>query len=147
MISEQGKSLLIVGALLSGASAVGGFSLGRMSAPVPPAEVRYILMPAPVPEPPVCPAPPPKAAEPATAPEPPVEKPAPPPPPPKVAAKPAAKPEPAKKPRAAAPRQRRPTIAECEQMRGAGRSLVMAGGRLRGYSDQQIERALRDCGI
>jgi hypothetical protein len=52
-----------------------------------------------------------------------------------------------KKQRAAAVQQRRPTADECAQMRSAGRALVTAGGRLRGYSDDQINRALRDCGL
>lgn len=42
------RALLIVGALLSGASGSAGFVGGRMSVPAPPAEVRYVPIPAPV---------------------------------------------------------------------------------------------------
>jgi hypothetical protein len=149
---------------LSGASGSAGFVGGRMSVPVPPAEVRYIPIPAPAPlVPPVETAPaepaaivPPGEPAPVAPIEPPVVTAAPAdakplqPSRPKVEAKPAP-PKPqkaiAKKPRADVSRQRRPTADECTQMRGAGRTVVKAGGRLRGYSDDQIERALRDCAL
>lgn len=45
MINDELKALLIVGAVLSGASATSGFVGGRMTAPEPPAEVRIVRMP------------------------------------------------------------------------------------------------------
>jgi outer membrane biosynthesis protein TonB len=44
-VTDEGKSLLIVAAILSGAS----FTGGRMTAPAPPAEVRYVAVPVPPP--------------------------------------------------------------------------------------------------
>lgn len=52
-----------------------------------------------------------------------------------------------KKQRAAVRQQRKPTASECAQMRSAGRSLVVAGARIRGYPDHVVDRALRDCGL
>jgi len=48
-MTDEARALLIVAALLSGASATTGFVGGRMSVSVPPAEVRYIPIPAPAP--------------------------------------------------------------------------------------------------
>ncbi len=98
-VTDEVRGLLIVAALLSGVSFVGG----RMTAPVPPAEVRYVQIPAPVVHVPV-----PEAApvEPA-----PLVEPAPPAevkPPPKVIAKPKPKPQPVKEPK----RRREPTPAK-----------------------------------
>lgn len=74
MIDEQARALLIVGALLSGASGSLGYVGGRMTAPAPEPEVRFVHIPmpaivapqidvAPV-EPPPGPASPPPAAVP-----------------------------------------------------------------------------------
>lgn len=153
-MTDEARALLIAAVVLSG----GGFVGGRATAPVPPAEVRYIHVALPPPAaafvPPVEVAPDPAPVAPVieekpdSAPVAPVEAKPLPPPKPKAAAKPKPKPEPTvKKPRAEVPRQRRPTADECNQMRSAGRSVVKAGGRLRGYSDAQIERALKDCGF
>lgn len=48
MTDDQVRALLIVAALLSGASGSAGFVGGRMSVPVPPAEVRYVPVPVPL---------------------------------------------------------------------------------------------------
>ncbi len=52
---------------------------------------------------------------------------------------------PVKKQRVA--QQRRPTTDECAQMSSFGSAAVKLGGRLRGYSDAQVNRALRECGL
>ncbi len=46
-MTNEARALAIVAALLSGASGSIGFVGGRMSAPVPPAEVRFVALPAP----------------------------------------------------------------------------------------------------
>lgn len=46
-MTDEGRAILIVAALLSSVSGSGGFVAGRVSAPVPPAEVRYVTIPAP----------------------------------------------------------------------------------------------------
>lgn len=46
-MNEQARALLLVGALLSGVSGSTGFVGGRMTAPVPPAEVRFVQVPVP----------------------------------------------------------------------------------------------------
>jgi len=118
-------------------------------APPPPADVAPIEAPAivapeePAPVAPIEPEQP--VAAPVEAKPPPASK-------PKLEPKPKAKPKPAKaivkKPRADDDRQqRKPTAAECAQMRSYSRTVVYAGGRVRGYSDDQIARALRDCGL
>ncbi len=109
-MTDELRAFLIYSAVLAGASFVGG----RMTAPVPPAEVRYVTLPAPVVEPepaPVAPLEPPAAvvaAEPeSVAPE--VEaKPAPK-PRPKVEAKPKEQPKP--KPKASALKKSLPSCA------------------------------------
>ena len=45
-MTDEARALAIVAALLSGASGSIGFVGGRMSAPVPPAEVRFVALPA-----------------------------------------------------------------------------------------------------
>lgn len=45
-MTDEARALLIVAALLSGASGSAGFVGGRMSVPAPPAEVRYVPIPA-----------------------------------------------------------------------------------------------------
>lgn len=62
-MTDEARALLIVAALLSGASGSAGFVGGRISAPAPVAEVRYVTIPAPVvaplevaPQPPAAPA-------------------------------------------------------------------------------------------
>lgn len=64
---------------------------------------------------------------------------------PKVEAKPS-KPEKAvaRKPRIAVSQQRKPTADECAKMRKYGRTVAKT---LSSYSDDQIERAFRDCGL
>lgn len=143
MTAAEARALLMVAALLSGASGSAGFVGGRISAPVPPAEVRIVTVPAPVDAAPTEPKLPAVAAPAEAKPPPKVEA------KPKPQAKPQPKPEKAvaRKPRAVVNRQRKPTTSECAQMHQYGRSVVKAGGRLRGYSDHQIERALRDCGL
>jgi outer membrane biosynthesis protein TonB len=69
-MDEQARALVIVGALLMGASSSLGFAGGRMTAPEPPAEVRLVRLPPrivrlPVEVTPIEPAPPSAAAEPA----------------------------------------------------------------------------------
>ena len=46
-MTDEARALAIVAALLSGASGSAGFVGGRISAPVPPAEVRYVHVPIP----------------------------------------------------------------------------------------------------
>ncbi len=46
-MTDEARALAIVAALLSGASGSAGFVGGRMSAPVPPAEVRFVALPVP----------------------------------------------------------------------------------------------------
>lgn len=48
-MTDEGRAILIVAALLSSASGGSGFVAGRVSAPVPPAEVRYVRIPVPAP--------------------------------------------------------------------------------------------------
>ena len=120
-MSEQARALLIYSALLLGVGGGGGFAGGRMSAPVPPAEVRIVTIPAPPavvipPEAtlvePVVPVPLPKVERDETAVSPPVEvKPSPPKidARPKAVIKPQAKPE--AKPRAPAPKKSLPSCA------------------------------------
>jgi hypothetical protein len=169
-VTDEARALLIVAALLFGAGNGTGFVGGRMSVEPPPPEVRIVRMPPRIMRVPVADAAPAEAAPAVAAqpvvPEPPAQvEPAPvetvPMPAPRLAiAKPDPQPKPqpkaspkpekdahAKKPRAAASRQRKPTADECAQMRAAGRTIVNAGGRLRGYSDDQIDRAWRDCGF
>lgn len=105
-MTDEARALAIVAALLSGASGSAGFVGGRISAPVPPAEVRYVTLPAPAPvvvEPPAPVAPleleppaAPVAAEPGPAPE--VESAPVPKPRPKIEAKPKAQPKPKARP-------------------------------------------------
>lgn len=47
-MTDEGRAILIVAALLAGAAGSAGFVGGRMTAPVPPAEVRYVTIQAPV---------------------------------------------------------------------------------------------------
>ncbi len=122
-MTNEARAILIAAAILSGVSGSAGFVGGRASAPV---EVRHV---APV-----------KVVEP----KPVVEAVPLPRPRPKVEAKP--KPKAVKK-KTRVHRQRRPTSGECQQMRNAGRPAVKIGGRIRGYSAAQIDRALRDCGL
>lgn len=151
MTDDQARAILIVAALWTGATSGASFTAGRMTAPVPPMEVRYVTIsiPTPVVVPEALPAEPvaiPSVVEPThDPPAAPVETR----PPPKAEPKPKAKPEKVivKKPRAVVIRQREPTTDECEQMRFYGRTVVKAGGRARGYSGGQIERALRDCNL
>lgn len=49
MIDDQARAIAIVGALLAGASGSAGFVGGRMTAPAPPAEVRFVHVPPPAP--------------------------------------------------------------------------------------------------
>ena len=157
----MGSEMCIRDRLVLGVVGGGGFTAGRLTAPAPPAEVRFVHVPAPaplavsapeedpapldpVPVDPVTRAPLEQIAPPAVEPT----------PLPQSRPKVEAKPEPrksekavTKKPRTVVSRQRRPTAKECEQMHAAGRMVVKAGGRLRGYSDDQIDRALRDCGL
>jgi hypothetical protein len=53
VIDDQARALLIVGAILSGASGSAGFVGGRMTAPelAPVAEVRFVHVPVPAPPP------------------------------------------------------------------------------------------------
>lgn len=44
-MNDQARALLLVGALLSGASSSAGFVGGRMTAPVAPPEVRFVHVP------------------------------------------------------------------------------------------------------
>lgn len=109
MTSDQVRALLLVGALLAGASGSASFVGGRMTAATLPAEVRYVTVPAPCILAPLVPAEPVREPAPAVVPSrdepelpPKVEPKEPPPPsptPPKVQTKPAAK------PRAPAPRK------------------------------------------
>lgn len=124
-MTNEARAILIAAAILSGVSGSAGFVGGRASAPV---EVRHV---APV-----------KVVEP----KPVVEAVPLPRPRPKAEAKPKHKGIAKKKPRVVH-RQRRPTSGECQQMRNAGRPAVKIGGRIRGYSAAQIDRALRDCGL
>lgn len=113
-MTDEGRGLLMVAALLVG----GGFVGGRMTAPVPKPEVRYIPIFAPVQmpaeaapideTPPAVPVEPTPVApiEPPAVTAPPVEAKPLPPPRPKVEAKPQPKPERAKRPRATAPATR-----------------------------------------
>jgi len=148
-VTDEGRGLLLVAALLVGIGFVGG----RMTAPVPPVEVRCVTIdvPSAVPVPPVAVAPidPVPPAEPINAPAT-IDAPddvAPlPTPRPKVEAKPKPKPEKAgaKKPRAAVNRQRKPTARECDLMRKSDRSTAKAWSS---YSAAQIDQAFRDCGL
>lgn len=52
-----------------------------------------------------------------------------------------------KKQRVAGRQQRKPTANECARMTSAGRAVVTVGARLRGYPDDVVQRALRDCGL
>lgn len=107
---DQARAILIVAALWTGATNGASFVGGRMTAPVPPAEVRYVTLPAPapvvVPEPaPVAPLelePPaaPVAAEPEPVAPPEVEAKPLPKPRPKIDAKPKAQPKPKARPSA-----------------------------------------------
>lgn len=49
MTGDQARAILIVAALWTGATNGASFVGGRMTAPVPPAEVRYVTLPAPAP--------------------------------------------------------------------------------------------------
>lgn len=157
-MDDQARALLIVGALLSGASGSLGYAGGRWSAPAP--EIRFVHVPVPSIVAPVdvAPAADPPAAAPLVDHEPAPADPSSPvvtaPAGPDVAAKPLPRPrpklqaeQPVKKARPAASRQRKPTAEECATMRAVGRTVVKVGGRSRGYSDSQIERALKDCGL
>lgn len=101
MTDEARRFLIYSAVLFCAGGGVGGVG-GRMTAPVPPAEVRYVTLPAPAPvvveEPaPVVPLdPPPAAAEPEPVPE--VEAAPVPKPRPKIEAKPKAQPKPKAKP-------------------------------------------------
>lgn len=155
-MDDQARALAIVGVLLAGASGSAGFAGGRMSAPVPPAEVRYIPIPAPA----ALFVPPAAEAEPAEpAPVAPViavpiapaaeAKPPLPAPRPKVEAKP--KPTPPK-PEVKKPRPvREPTATECAQLRFGlatiGRDGVNQKAADRGYSKAQVAGALKSCGL
>jgi len=98
-VTDEGRAILIVAALLSSVSGSGGFVAGRVSAPVPPAEVRYVTIEVPVAVPP--PVAPPAAAEVApTEPE----------PKPPAAAAPAAEPEPVPEVEAAPVPKPRPKV-------------------------------------
>ncbi len=125
MNPEQARALLIVVALLMGAAGSAGFVGGRMTAPVPPAEVRIVQIPAPVEvapiEPPaVLPAPP---APPAVEPDPPVAPPVEvkPPAKPKVDAKPKAQAKP--KPRPPAPKK---TLPSCDVVKREYETMTWA---------------------
>lgn len=64
-MTDEARALLIVAALLSGASGGAGFVGGRASAPVPPPEVRYVTIQIPAAAPevaPIAPDPQPPAA-------------------------------------------------------------------------------------
>lgn len=161
-MNEEQRALLIVGALLSSMSGTGGFVGGRVSAPVPPAEVRVVrvqarpvlIAPSPrsVPEAPptavVEPAIPPAPAEP----QPPVAeaKPPLPAPRPKVETNLETKPRP--HPRPAAPRPaRKPTASECAQLKlgmlTIGKDGVITKAKARGYSSSQVVWAISACGL
>lgn len=122
MTDDQVKALLIVAALLSGASGSAGFVGGRMSVSAPPAEVRFVQVPVPampaVPAEPIPVEPPPAAALPVVPIEPPAVSVAPvevKPLPPKVDVKPKATIKPQAKPEAksrpAAPKKSLPSCA------------------------------------
>lgn len=107
-MTDEARALLIVAALLSGASGSVGGVIGRVTAPVPPAEVRYVTISAPAPPEPVA-MPPVVEPAPAPPPEPPavVETK----PPPKGEAKPKAQVKPQAKPRPAVQKKSLPSCA------------------------------------
>lgn len=47
-MNDEARAFLIVGALIASVSGSGGFVGGRVTAPLPPAEVRYVPIPVPV---------------------------------------------------------------------------------------------------
>lgn len=113
-MTDEGRALLIVAALLSGASASAGFVGGRMTAPVPPAEVRYVPVSAPpievIAEPaPIAPPAEPAVPAPAEAAAPVEVKPVKPLPRPKVEVKPKEQPKPKSRP--PAPKKTLPSCA------------------------------------
>lgn len=156
-MNDQARALLFVAALFGG----GGYTGGRVTAPAPPAEVRFVYVPAPAPlaesvpeeAPPVAapvdrvtraPLDPPAAVS-----DPPAVEAKPlPQPRPKIDAKP--KPKPPVKPAVTKPRPvRKPTAAECAQLKlgmlTIGRDGVNEKAKARGYTSAQVAWALSAC--
>lgn len=165
MINDQARALAIVGALLASASGSAGFVGGRMSVPAPPAEVRFVYLPAPAPlaleAAPVEPVAPP-AAEPT--PTPPIEQAAvaPPveaaplaPPRPTIDAKPKDKPKAlpkpereslAKKPRTPAPKKSLPSCAVVQREYNA-MTMTQRWAAYRSATPEQIAHGKRCLGF
>lgn len=148
-MNEQARAMLIVGALLSGASFSAGGVAGRMTAPVPvptPPEIRYIPIPAPAATL-VAPAPAPVLEEkPEPAPVAPVEAKPLPPVKPKADVKPKPKPEP---PPVRKPRAVRPSLPSCDVIKRAYNrmSYVEQMAEYRRATAEQIAHGRRCLGM